>query len=299
MGQPSSTDARTTNETLLARSTQSLRRVASSLGGAAALSAIAAVETAARELSKAERLRRRRQREREEAREEREAEREERRRRRRDDDDDDGDDDDGDRISQIRAKHTALLNRNNGERQVNARQSADDGDAETAAERRARRQAERDNDDGDDVETAAERRARRRAERDDADGDADNSDDEPTVTETRQMAPNLGLSGSSNSSSGSTAEEIRVGDSSTWASIDPNTGTATAFSNGVSAIAGPDGADIQGSPSSSGTGTSVGRPSSSLDDSDLDGNDDGDFDELDDLDDGFDDGGNNDDDLLS
>jgi hypothetical protein len=55
----------------------------------------------------------------------------------------------------------------------------------------------------------------------------------------------------------------------------------------VTAIAGPDGATIEGSPD----GPSASPSTGSLDDPD-----DGDFDDLDDLDDG---GGNNDDELLS
>jgi hypothetical protein len=258
----SPSDAETAKLSILSRSARSLRNAFLGISAAASASSQAAVDAVARELTKAERRRRRRQQEREDEREE-EREQLRARRRRRDHDDDD---DDGDRIDGLRARHAALTERPSGSgRRVSAAQDADeDGPAGAADGRQTRRQQADARDEADADETSVVDAAQVVDPSDVRTGDATDTD------------------------TGSETAEIRVGTSETWASIDPETGTATAASNGVRAIAGPEGAFIEGSPSGEPVPTSA--PPDDL--PDRDGNDDG-------LDVPSPDGGDNVDDLLS
>lgn len=230
MGHLPPTDAQTAKDSLIARSARSLRSAVTVVGGAAVASTLAFAETAAKELSRAERRRRHRERERE-----RDEDREERRKRNQDDDDDDSD-----RMAALKAKHAALR---------------DGVGLESPRRRTARQTADEDAAD-DNTPVGRIRTQRQEATR------ADESTVQPVVLEAEQVTEET------DTETDSTV--LRVGSGDTFASIDSETGTATAESNGVTAIAGPDGAFIEGTPGGDPT-TSPTTP----EDPAADGNDDG------------------------
>jgi hypothetical protein len=226
---------------LISRSARALRNTILGVGSAATVSSLAALDAVAKELTKAERRRRRQQREREDEREE-EAEQRRAARRRRDNDDDDDDD----RLELLRERHAALLDRAaDGGRRVSARQSTQD---DTAGE----------------ISGGGRTGERQTVSTDEGTGG------DRSVIETAQVLNPTDRETDTDTDTGSETAEIRVGSGDTFASIDPETGTATAESNGVRAIAGPDGAFIEGSPSDT---PSPAAPSDDLGTGD--GNDDG------------------------
>lgn len=235
------TDAPSAKDPLIARSPRSLGGAVTAVGAAAAASALASAETAAKELSRAERRRLRRERERER---ERDDDRENRRQRDRDDDDDDSD-----RMAALKAKYAAMSNRaSDAPRQRTAQQSADENadiDSALIGRTRTRRQEAQDAEESTQAQFAVE-------------PTQVFADEEPEAD----------------------TAVIRVGSGDTYASIDPETGTATASSNGVTAIAGPDGASIEGTPGET--------PVLPVDDLPIaDGNDDGTEDGGNNIDEGF------------
>lgn len=259
MGQRTPTEAEPAARDRLAQSLRALRSALTGVGAAAAASSVTTLDALAKELSKAERRRRLRQRQREEEREEEREQRRAERRRQNDDDDDDQDQDT--RLELIRARREALLDRSPGSnRRATARQSADDSETDgVTGGRQVRRQQVASDDD---AQTEDDGRA----------------EDEIVLTPPQTTDEDTGTA------TGSETAQIRVGSGDTFATIDPETGTATAESNGVRAIAGPDGAFIE---------STAGEPlTPTIPDDDLgDGNDDGEA--------PVDDGGNNGDDLLS
>lgn len=245
VGQRAPTEVETTGGAAIARSIRALRSAIAGIGAAAAATSLTSLDAVAKELSKAERLRRRRQRERQEEREEEREQRLAERRRRDNDDDDDGVDD---RLELIRARQAAMDRSSDSPRRVTAKQSAnDEADAGTAGGGRQVRRQQAASDEASGADEVA----------------------------LRQVNP---ITSDDETDTGSETAQIRVGSGDTFASIDPETGTATAESNGVRAIAGPDGAFIEGA--------AVDTPPPLVPDDGADGNDDGDP-----TDDGGDNGG--------
>lgn len=212
-------------ETLRERSIRRLRAMLTVAGGAAATSSLADAGSAAKELTSAERRQRQRDRERDD---------EDDGRKKRDRDDQDEDDTD-DRFAALRAQHAALMERvTNPTRRTTAQQSAEDPDA-----RKSRETEPDDSDDGLD---------RRRA-RQDADRDAGNDGNESAENRTGSIQVPQVVDADPPATTGGGA--LRVGSGDTFASVDAETGTAIAESNGVRAISGPDGAFIEGTPGGS------------------------------------------------
>lgn len=230
MGHLPPTEAKTAKNALIARSARSLRSAVTAVGGATVAATFAFAETAAKELTRAERRRRRRERERE-----RDEERDEHRKR-----DQDDDDDHSDRMAALKARHAA---------------PKDGAGLESPRRRTAQQTAHEDAaDDNAPV-------GRIRTQRQDA-TPGEESAARPVVLETDQVAEETDPE--------SDSSVVRVGSGDTFASIDSETGTATAESNGVRAIAGPDGAFIEGTPGGEPSTT----PTTPTDPT-ADGNDDG------------------------
>ncbi|MDQ3694210.1 MAG: hypothetical protein M3464_11345 [Chloroflexota bacterium] len=221
MGYVSDNDSAAT-ESLRERSIRRLRAILSVVGGAATTSSLADAGSAAKELTNAERRQRQR---------DREPDDEDDSRKKRDRDDQDEDDTD-DRFTVFRAQHAALMERvTNPTRRTAAQQSADDSD-----EQRSRNTKSDENDAGLD----------RRRSRQDADRDANNDGNEFAENRTGSIQVPQVVDTDPPETTGGAA--LRVGSGDTFASVDAETGTAIAESNGVRAISGPDGAFIEGTP---------------------------------------------------
>jgi len=214
-----------TTETLREWSIRRLRAMLAVAGGAAATSSLSVVGSAAKESTDAERRQRQRDRERDDDVDGRKT--------RDRDDQDEGDTED--RFAVFRAQHAALMERvTNPTRRTTALQSAADPD-----QRRSRNTESDASDDGLD----------RRRSRQDADRDANNDGDESA--ENRAGSIQIPQVAGYDPPETTGGNALRVGSGDTFASVDSETGTAIAESNGVRAIAGPDGAFIEGTPGGS------------------------------------------------